>query len=701
MPTSQETVHCHLRLLGPIQIERDGHPIGRLESRKALGLLCYLCSQTKPVSRNHLVSLFWGDKSEARGLGNLSRVLHSISQELPGSLESTRYSVLFRHYDRFWLDIVNFDRLLSSKKPHLLAAATELCRGDFLEDLVVKECPEFDLWLMAEREQWRQRMARLFLAVIKHHSERGEYEAGIRFSTRLLSIDPLHEEGHRQKMLLHHLSGQRAAALAQFKLYKDLLSSELGVEPSHEIRLLHRQIKEVNVALEISTYPVQQREPLLERGDEHRWLMRQWEDARRGQGKFTLVEGAAGVGKTALIDEVLAYAAGHGARILRSRCYDYQSGLTFEAVINALRPLFSSQDDILDRITLAESWLAELIRLWPEVQRHLTVVSVFPDEEENARHRLFEAIALLLEETIGHTRNVVLFLDDLHQADQPSLDLLRYLYHRLRTRSIWFVCAYCRQETTPNHPLTLFRNVLTREGHLAATLLKPLSSDTIFQILRRFDGLSTSQIRQLGHFLHEQSEGNPFVLEQICLALQEAQILVEEQGEWQVDELRLAEISLNGIEAPAAIAALQENRLARLNPRARRLLQIAAAIGRTFELSLLIHVSGEPTEWVEICLSSWMARDLVEEMNHNETTSTTWADTATKAEWQRVFSTRGRGEDRYRFSHIMLWRVVLAELSPLQRLRLDQQIAQTRQKGPTDLARQMQHSLQHVEELGD
>ncbi|HRJ42106.1 MAG TPA: hypothetical protein PL105_09500, partial [Caldilineaceae bacterium] len=106
-----ELDHIHIRLLGPIQIEHNGQPIGRLESRKALGLLCYLCSQGKPVSRQELAGLFWGDKSESRGRGNLSRVLHNIGQELPNCLEADRRAVHFRGDERLWMDTVQMERL--------------------------------------------------------------------------------------------------------------------------------------------------------------------------------------------------------------------------------------------------------------------------------------------------------------------------------------------------------------------------------------------------------------------------------------------------------------------------------------------------------------------------------------------------------------------------------------------------------------
>ncbi|MEZ4634853.1 MAG: hypothetical protein R2856_07750 [Caldilineaceae bacterium] len=98
-----------------------------------------------------------------------------------------------------------------------------------------------------------------------------------------------------------------------------------------------------------------------------------------------------------------------------------------------------------------------------------------------------------------HEHTVALFFDDLHEADQQTLDLLRYLYHRLKGFPIWFVCAYRCEETTPNHPLSLFRNVLVR-GELTATQLHALNQESVIQILRRHQGLNAAQVHQRSFF---------------------------------------------------------------------------------------------------------------------------------------------------------------------------------------------------------
>jgi len=82
--------------------------------------------------------------------------------------------------------------------------------------------------------------ARLLIDV---HVERASFDAGIAHATRLLELDPLCEDAHRQMMLLRACSSQRSAALAQYDICRRVLADELGVEPEVATTTLYRQIQ--------------------------------------------------------------------------------------------------------------------------------------------------------------------------------------------------------------------------------------------------------------------------------------------------------------------------------------------------------------------------------------------------------------------------------------------------------------------------
>jgi DNA-binding SARP family transcriptional activator/predicted ATPase/Tfp pilus assembly protein PilF len=235
-----------LRFLGPLQVERDGEPVRGLRSRKALALLGYLAVQGQPVPREQLADLFWEERSESRGRANLSWALNRISSVLTVYLQTDRHSVQFQRTDAYWLDIDAFEELEARGDAASLTAAVELCRGEFLEGLYLDGCPEFEIWLVAERERWRERVAQVLGKLVAHHSRRGAYEQGLRFARRLLALEPWREGTQRQVMGLLARSGQREAALAQYETCRRVLAEELGVEPMVETTALYERILAVS-----------------------------------------------------------------------------------------------------------------------------------------------------------------------------------------------------------------------------------------------------------------------------------------------------------------------------------------------------------------------------------------------------------------------------------------------------------------------
>jgi DNA-binding SARP family transcriptional activator len=232
-----------LRFLGTVQVERDGALVGGFRSRKALALLGYLAVQDQPTARRRLADVFWPNQPEARGRANLSWVLSRITSQLPDCLQADRHSVQLDRHAHLWLDTRAFAELKSRGDVASLAAAADLVRGQFLEGLYLQGCVEFELWLVGERERWRQRTASALEALVTHHGRRAEYAAALRFAQRLLEVEPWREKTHRQAMRLLAWDGQRGAALAQYGACCRALADELDVEPAAETTSLYEQIR--------------------------------------------------------------------------------------------------------------------------------------------------------------------------------------------------------------------------------------------------------------------------------------------------------------------------------------------------------------------------------------------------------------------------------------------------------------------------
>ena len=145
-----------------------------------------------------------------------------------------------------------------------------------------------------------------------------------------------------------------------------------------------------------------------------------------GRGHMLLLAGEPGIGKSRLADELSAHAIGRGAQVLVGRCWEAGGAPAYWPWVQLLRAYVrEAQHDTLRAHVGAGA--ADLAQIVPELRETFSDLpaprSLEPDA---ARFRLFDATAELLRKA-SRSQPLVLVLDDLHAADEPSLLLLRFL----------------------------------------------------------------------------------------------------------------------------------------------------------------------------------------------------------------------------------------------------------------------------------
>jgi predicted ATPase len=137
-----------------------------------------------------------------------------------------------------------------------------------------------------------------------------------------------------------------------------------------------------------------------------------------------LVVGEAGIGKTRLVSEFVAWVRAQGTDVLAGQAFEMGGRLPYQPLVEALRPRLEEEnapEDLLDDL-----WLGELSRLLPELRVRYPDLPAPTEDELTARGQMFEAVARLVE-ALAQRSPLVLLLDDLQWTDGASLDLLRYL----------------------------------------------------------------------------------------------------------------------------------------------------------------------------------------------------------------------------------------------------------------------------------
>jgi DNA-binding SARP family transcriptional activator/predicted ATPase len=243
-----------LALLGRPQILLHGQPL-EMTSHKAQALLYYLAMSRQSHSRQSLAGLLWTDLDETSARRNLRVELLKVRADLDTFFQADRDTIAFDRNADHHLDVTQFEANLRSGEPTFeqLSQAVTLYRGEFLEDFHVRDAPFFEEWVTNERERLWQMARRALLRLINHHIQQRNYTAGIACANLLLKPEPWSEEAHQQLMRLLALSGQRAAALAQYERCSQALNDEFGVPPSDETNALYDQIESGAIGPESGT----------------------------------------------------------------------------------------------------------------------------------------------------------------------------------------------------------------------------------------------------------------------------------------------------------------------------------------------------------------------------------------------------------------------------------------------------------------
>lgn len=273
-----------MQLLGGLHLTLHDDLLTGFISVKAQALLCYLAiNQRQPHLRSTLAAMFWGDMPDEDAATNLRQVIANLKKLLEPYLDITRQTVAFKTDVPCWIDVESFEASLDP----------QLYRGELLAGFGLSDAPPFDEWLTTERERLHELvLSALHKQAATQHSN-NQNDAAIASLQRLVAIEPLDEDAHRQLMLLLALNGQRSAALAQYDACRDLLARELGVEPEAETTRFYQRIK---IAKKLSALPIETT-PFMGRENELTQLRRRLADPTC---HLVTIAGIGGIGKTRL-----------------------------------------------------------------------------------------------------------------------------------------------------------------------------------------------------------------------------------------------------------------------------------------------------------------------------------------------------------------------------------------------------------------
>jgi predicted ATPase/DNA-binding SARP family transcriptional activator len=242
-------------LLGTPKLRLLGENDFRIKSVKARALVYYLAMTGRVHTRAALATLLWGDQPEGAARNNLSRALIDVGALAGRYIVIDRHSVAMGSESLYWVDAREFAEAASvnaDERTDLtpLKHAITRYQGDFLEGFYVHHAPDFEAWMLNERARLKEVMFHTLEKLAQQEAAQGDLARAIHYGRRLLDLEPWREENHRQLMMWLAQSGQRGAALAQYKKLVQILGDELDVEPASETVALYHAIEQEMVQVQ-------------------------------------------------------------------------------------------------------------------------------------------------------------------------------------------------------------------------------------------------------------------------------------------------------------------------------------------------------------------------------------------------------------------------------------------------------------------
>jgi len=384
------------------------------------------------------------------------------------------------------------------------------------------------------------------------------------------------------------------------------------------------------------------RSPFVAREKELSQLKERLEDAIGGRGFLMMVVGEPGIGKTRLGEELAVHARLRGAQVLVGQCDESDGAPPYIPFVELLRQYMSgrSNDDLRQEMGDAASDLAKLVS---EIRTRIPdVPRPAQDDPEAARYRLLESVTSFLVNASA-AKPLLVTLEDLHWADRPSLLLLQHLARRLAHSRILVVGTYRDVELDRRHPLSDILGQLRRERLYERVLLRGLTAEGVRAFIAARAGMSTNvqqEIpRQFAEIIHQQTEGNPFFMEETILHLVDTGAIYLQDGRWQGDPGGIAQ------NVPEGVREVIGRRLSRLGEAANQALSFASVLGREFDFDVLLALTEMDEAGLLAALEDALAAQLISEH-------------------------RGGGGTTYRFSHALVQETLYGELSLARRQRI-------------------------------
>lgn len=311
------------------------------------------------------------------------------------------------------------------------------------------------------------------------------------------------------------------------------------------------------------------------------------DDALVGHGHLVLIEGEAGIGKTELVRQAAMYAGSRDFRVLWGRCHEKEIVPMYWPWSQIIRTCV--QESSIEEPRELGTAAAAIAQLAPDLGERLgaTADPSAKLEPEQARFRLFDGISSYLR-NVTRRRPTLIVLDDLHEADECSLQLLQFVVRELEGAPLLVICAYRDRGSAIAGATDGAIASLRRDASFL--YLSGLSENEVREQIATISGQNAPKtfVRTIFH----RTRGNPLFVEEILRHLVREGVVYHDGVRWT------ARSAPGEMPIPDGVRDLAAKCVALLSDGCREVLSVASVIGREFELDAVATASEKTVECV-------------------------------------------------------------------------------------------------------
>lgn len=575
-----------LEILGPLRLWRGEVELDPGPRQQAAFLAALLARADQPIGRGDLIDLLWEDAPPASALNVIHKYVGALRRVLEPDLSARATgSYLQRRGDGYLfasrgsgLDMVAFRGHVEAARHAAGRAEPGVALDSYVDALALWRGSAGDglglgargtsVFVALNGEFLRACVAAAELAVSLGRPQR--VLAALQLAA---TMAPWDENVHAALVTSLAAVGQRAEALAVLRAVRTRLADDLGIDPGPALRAAQQRVLADSVT-PASPAGARRRTAdasgaatgLIGRAGELEDLGRALGSALDGGSGVVIIDGEPGVGKTRLLGELAARAERRGALVVWGTCLGGDGTPSMWPWVRLVGAMLDVQ-----RADERADWLAgELGRLLqqPEADGASSAPS-----DGGARFRLLERVVALVGRTAAR-RPVVLVIDDLQWADAASLQLLSHLAAQLPGGAM-ILGALRDRAPVPGAELSRHLAMVSRVPGHHRIHLDPLARGDVAELVRRETGDDPGEdaIRHI----YARTAGNPFFVRELARLL--------------ADTGAITVAAAGGSTVPATVRDVVRSRTDDLGEDVRRLLQIAALVGRETPVDLLAHAA--------------------------------------------------------------------------------------------------------------